>query len=168
MKCDKCQSERVAEITAKCSDMCSYSLKDSKMHGNYYAPDDMGIGGGDYIEFNWCLECGKIQGDFPLPTSAIEKDITDAEVLEFYKNHFIEGDNIYTNLSDYKSGHYDMLAESEELGNKFASFIQNFIEHNNRRQPVRKYPPADMFLKMFKSGDADLPWDYVKKDFGID
>ena len=31
-----------------------------------YVPENLNIGGGDYIEFTYCLQCGKIQGDFPI------------------------------------------------------------------------------------------------------
>ena len=30
----------------------------------------MGIGGGDYIEFAYCLDCGQIQKDFPVDLSS--------------------------------------------------------------------------------------------------
>jgi len=39
---------------------------------NDYVPGDFGIGGGDYIRFDYCLECGKIQGDFPLEITELE------------------------------------------------------------------------------------------------
>jgi hypothetical protein len=32
----------------------------------------MGIGGGDYVAFSYCLDCGQIQGDFPLPETGME------------------------------------------------------------------------------------------------
>lgn len=35
-------------------------------------PHDMNIGGGDYIEFEFCLECGQIQGEFPTPLTEME------------------------------------------------------------------------------------------------
>lgn len=38
-----------------------------------YVPSDMGIGGGDYIEFEWCLDCGQIQGTFPRLMTELEK-----------------------------------------------------------------------------------------------
>lgn len=167
MSCDKCQSERVASVGAKCSDMCSYDLGDVKMHGNYYVPDDMGIGGGDYIEFAWCLNCGKIQGKFPLPESKIENKISDEEVLNFYKNNFTEGESINIGLISGSSRYYDMLADAEDASHTLGEFVRQFIEQNNKRQPISKYPPAELFLKMFKSGDASLPWDYVKEGFGF-
>lgn len=33
----------------------------------------MGIGGGDYVEFDYCLDCGQIQGTFPVPKHEIEE-----------------------------------------------------------------------------------------------
>jgi hypothetical protein len=38
-----------------------------------YVPDDMGIGGGDYVEFDYCLQCGQIQGRFPRGITSLEK-----------------------------------------------------------------------------------------------
>lgn len=70
MKCQKCASPRVADISGKCSDCCGWSLGDNQEDG--YVPGDMGIGGGDYIEFKFCLECGQIQGKFPRPPTEIE------------------------------------------------------------------------------------------------
>lgn len=70
MKCQKCSSERVAGIGAKCSDLCNWSIGDNQDDG--YVPNDMGIGGGDYIDFEFCLNCGQIQGKFPLPPTEIE------------------------------------------------------------------------------------------------
>ena len=63
MKCQKCNSERIAEISAKCSDCCTIFISEYEKSG--YVPSDMGIGGGDYIDMHWCLECGQIQGEWP-------------------------------------------------------------------------------------------------------
>ncbi len=63
-KCQHCNGERLMDVSAKCSDMCSLNYKDMEKHD--YVPDFIGIGGGDYIEFEYCLDCGRIQGDFPL------------------------------------------------------------------------------------------------------
>jgi hypothetical protein len=70
MKCDKCESGRIAQIGAKCSDCCGVTL--NKVNYDGYVPKDLGVGGGDYIEFNLCLDCGKVQGRFPLPPTKIE------------------------------------------------------------------------------------------------
>jgi hypothetical protein len=46
-----------------------------------YVPDDIGIGSGDYVDFNYCLQCGQIQDEFPKVASSIE-DAVEAEIDE--------------------------------------------------------------------------------------
>lgn len=79
MACKKCNSNRVASVNAKCSDLCSINIGDNESVS--YVPRDMGIGGGDYVNFEYCLDCGQIIGEFPLPECELEepKDI-DEEV----------------------------------------------------------------------------------------
>ena len=59
----KCGSDRIASVTAKCSDCCCVEFGSASHDG--YVPGDIGIGGGDYVEFSYCLECGQIQGTWP-------------------------------------------------------------------------------------------------------
>lgn len=73
MKCQKCQSSRVAEVGGKCSDLCHASLGDRSHNG--YVPDDLGVGGGDYLDVTYCLDCGYLQGKWPLPKSKLEEAI---------------------------------------------------------------------------------------------
>ncbi len=70
MQCQKCNSKRIASIGGKCSDCCGVDVLHHSRSG--YVPGDMGIGGGDYIEFDYCLDCGQIQGNFPLPPCELE------------------------------------------------------------------------------------------------
>lgn len=70
MSCSFCNSVRVASLSGKCSDMCYFSVAGKEKLG--YAPCDAGVGGGDYIELKYCLDCGKIQGKFPLPPTELE------------------------------------------------------------------------------------------------
>ena len=72
MKCQKCESERVMALNTKCNDMCFVTLNDKEQNG--YVPSDMSIGGGDYLKFKLCLDCGQIQGKFPLETTELEQD----------------------------------------------------------------------------------------------
>lgn len=78
MSCDNCGSGRVATITAKCSDLFCFSYNDIDYDG--YVPDDLGIadesGYGDYVEFSYCLECGKIQGEFPISDKRVKESIS--------------------------------------------------------------------------------------------
>lgn len=64
MKCQRCGSNRLASIDGKTSDCNSIDIEGKEFDG--YVPDDIGIGGGDYIEMTWCLDCGQIQGKWPV------------------------------------------------------------------------------------------------------
>lgn len=70
MACKRCGSERVAHVSGKTSDMCYVQIAGKELVG--YVPVDMGIGGMDYLEFDYCLECGQIQGDFPIPDEVVQ------------------------------------------------------------------------------------------------
>ncbi len=65
MSCQKCESDRVIRLTGKCADLCFASFRGIESDGE--APDNIGLGGGDYIKVNVCLECGQVQGEFPVP-----------------------------------------------------------------------------------------------------
>ena len=72
MNCKNCKSERIAGIGAKCSDRFNASIGDKSHDG--YVLDDMGVGGGDYIDIDFCMDCGQIQGKFPLPECELEME----------------------------------------------------------------------------------------------
>jgi hypothetical protein len=74
MPCTRCNSQRIAQLTAKCSDLCSIGIEGTTKEHDGYVPKDMNIGGGDYVCLNYCLECGQIQGKFPLPTTELEEN----------------------------------------------------------------------------------------------
>lgn len=74
--CDNpnCNSDRIAFLNGKTSDMCNFQYKDINTEG--YVPRlVIGDQYGDYIEFEFCLECGKIQGNFPISDEAVEKAV---------------------------------------------------------------------------------------------
>ena len=54
--------EMILIVTAKCSDMCCIDGPDIDHRG--YVPEGLGIGGGDYIRFQFDTATGKIIG-FP-------------------------------------------------------------------------------------------------------
>ncbi|MCP5018935.1 MAG: hypothetical protein GY938_27205 [Ketobacter sp.] len=62
--CKKCNSDRSARIIAKSSDRNSGNFDGLNFEGSI--PYDIGIGGGDYVRFEWCLNCGTIAGNFPI------------------------------------------------------------------------------------------------------
>jgi hypothetical protein len=77
MECHKCGSDRVLQISAKCNDLCILNFKEVEHEG--YVPNDLAVGGGDYIEIDICLACGTAQGisnvdDPDFYTDEIEED----------------------------------------------------------------------------------------------
>ena len=79
----KCGSNRIADIGGKSSDCNNVSIDGTKVDvGSTYVPKDMGIGGGSYIHFRFCMDCGQMQGTFPIPETELEelaKEIEDDE-----------------------------------------------------------------------------------------
>lgn len=70
MNCQRCGSDRILDISAKCSDLCFSKFKGTEKDG--YVPRANGVGGGDYVEVAVCLECGQAQGEFPAPDPDFE------------------------------------------------------------------------------------------------
>lgn len=71
MKCQSCGSKRLVTLWMKCNDLASVTFKGREYDGSI--PDDLGIQGGDDPSFTHCLNCGHIQGTWPLPKSYLEK-----------------------------------------------------------------------------------------------
>ena len=69
MACQQCKSERLLNVNAKCNDCCDVYYKDESLVG--YVPRNLQIGGGDCIEFVLCMECGQVQGKFPIPEEEV-------------------------------------------------------------------------------------------------
>jgi len=83
MKCQKCQSERILSVSAKCSDCCDCAINGNEHDG--YVPKDVLIGEGgygDYVRFKVCLDCGQMQGKFPQPKMELEEGKTPEEEEE--------------------------------------------------------------------------------------
>jgi len=74
VSCSSCHSERVAYVSGKTSDKCFFATPKKSSHQGY-VPNDVGLGdGGDYLRFDYCLDCGRIQGN----TFPIDQEIIDA------------------------------------------------------------------------------------------
>ena len=77
MKCQACGSERLADLSTMC-DMCIVNIGEREYTGQ--VPDDIGVSAdGQFIEFQWCLDCGQIQGQWPLPDTEIEDPMSAEE-----------------------------------------------------------------------------------------
>lgn len=71
MTCKNCGAERIAEVSGKTSDMCFIRIDGRELEGS--VPEGVGLGGGDYLEIDLCLECGMIQSDeFPVDPETVE------------------------------------------------------------------------------------------------
>jgi len=63
-ECQRCGSDRIFETTSKSSDLnCTRFRSDE---GEGYFPGIPNLGGGDYVELSVCLECGQVQGNWPV------------------------------------------------------------------------------------------------------
>jgi len=72
--CDKCEGVRIIEVFSKTSDMNTFDVfngdRTLKIRG--YVVEGIGMRsveddhGEDYLDFSYCLDCGKIQGQFPV------------------------------------------------------------------------------------------------------
>ena len=69
MVCRNCSSDRILSVNGKTSDLNYIQYKGYEIDG--YVPRDLGIGGGDYLKFNYCLDCGQVQGTFPIDEETV-------------------------------------------------------------------------------------------------
>ncbi len=61
----KCRSERIAHFTARCKDMFWWKSDKTTIEGYVNTPGGE-LGGGDEVDIHYCLDCGTIQGEFPV------------------------------------------------------------------------------------------------------
>jgi hypothetical protein len=101
MVCSRCKSSRVLYITIKATDAGgSFDIDGKEENIEGYIPNDLGIGGGDYVEFKYCLDCGQMQGKFPL--KEIELEVAKEETIEEDINPMELSEEDY---EKYKEGH---------------------------------------------------------------
>ena len=74
MSCQTCNSDQIASVGGKCNDMCTVDGPGALNGEPDYVPENIGIGGGDYIEFSYCLNCGQIQDTWPKEAPASDDD----------------------------------------------------------------------------------------------
>lgn len=73
--CQSCGHKCVARASAKCSDMFHFRWPGGREQGGYVLPHELiGLRAGnaseDYIEIEYCLVCGQIQGKWPVKGAA--------------------------------------------------------------------------------------------------
>lgn len=146
MRCDHpdCRSERILQVSAKSADCCGVTLNGVTHEG--YLPKDLGIGGGDYVEFKMCLDCGKVQGKFPLNKCTLEQTDTNEDIIDFFMNHFTEGQLLSFSRQDSNR----MVRAADYLSPKFKNFLSEFLEVNTRL----RMPSETKFLNMYLNNDC--------------
>ena len=79
-----CGSDIVVRVNAKCDDRCivgvTSNLGDEERNG--YVPYNLSIGGGDYIKFKYCANCGRIQNFKPLSENGAREAILGDEYVD--------------------------------------------------------------------------------------
>jgi hypothetical protein len=70
-KCQSCESARVIWFGGKISDRFGAGISSHEHDG--YVLGGMNIGGGDYIEIDMCLDCGRVQGQWPVEELPLER-----------------------------------------------------------------------------------------------
>jgi len=117
--CQRCNSKRVYSVSAHCRDLCIVTHADHEHEG--YVPDDLGIGGGDDVEIDVCLDCGQLQGTWPLPTTDIERK-TNGETTNT-KKQWLQTQNqlLQSNL--------DIVADVNILASKPDTTVYTIVGH---------------------------------------
>jgi len=154
MKCKKCNSERILEMGCKCSDRFIASIGSNEYEG--YVPDDLGIGGGDYVEINVCLDCGQLCGNFPRPQTEMEKDSTDEELQDFFQDNFNVGE-AFQNI--YASRQVRIIKEAKSISHRLGRYIKTLLDTNCNMDSDDVVPEFAKFLKMYRANTFEVDRD---------
>lgn len=76
-KCQKCGERRVLCLYSDPKDLGSIEYRGLKADG--YLPDIPNINADSDIDMEICMECGTVQGDFPVSHKVLKKAFADAE-----------------------------------------------------------------------------------------
>jgi hypothetical protein len=63
-QCKRCGSDSILSFSNKTSDRFHAEFKGMEHSG--YVLSGLNIGGQDYLEIDACMQCGQIQGEFPV------------------------------------------------------------------------------------------------------
>jgi hypothetical protein len=145
--CQKCNSKRIADIQAKHSDCFNISIGNREHDG--YAPEIPNVCGGDYTRFELYLDCGQVQGKFPIDPLDMENESdknSDEDVENFFDQYFVEGD--FLTKTFYLHSKAKLIENAlDQISSKFANWLQEFFLNN------QKVPSKEKFIEMFKSDD---------------
>jgi hypothetical protein len=75
MYCNTCGSKKLVSIVSKTSDRNNMWVGHLNYEHDGYVLPDLGVGEDDYIDFTYCLYCGKIQGKFPIEDNVVKNTL---------------------------------------------------------------------------------------------
>ena len=107
MECTNCYSTMFLSVLAKCYDMCTVGHEEKGVTG--YVPSGIGLGDNpNFVEFSYCMNCGKIHGDFPIQLpgafkppivqSVMTKDIYISEVIQDFYTQVMNGSDVAADM----------------------------------------------------------------------
>lgn len=144
MKCDKCSSDKILSAFGKCNDCANVEIKSIGYSEEGYLPQGLGIGGGDYIEFRMCLDCGKVQGSFPIDISSLkEEELSEDELNDFYENYLNE-------VPLYKILSINFLENNHPMNKKFYKWLWQVRTNNT----MASFESFKKFVGMFNSNET--------------
>ena len=75
MTCKNCGSNRIAFIQAHSKDLSIFQCDHLNIDKDGYFPEIPGICSGDDATFDFCLECGMIQAEFPITDEVVKEAV---------------------------------------------------------------------------------------------
>lgn len=72
--CQRCHSERVVSIQSHASDLHFVAAPHANYEKDGYLPYIENLGGGDDFSASICLQCGQVQGEWPVDDSAFSDE----------------------------------------------------------------------------------------------
>ena len=76
-KCQRCESNKLFSMNAKFNDMFTFTYQGKNHDTPDYAPNVDNICDSDYAFPEICLECGQVQGNFPVDDDEIVYKLED-------------------------------------------------------------------------------------------
>jgi len=71
--CQRCGSDQIAFVSAKCPDGVMSESPSGVWVEATLVPLGVGLGSsGEYVDVCWCLDCGQLQGKFPIPAQVVK------------------------------------------------------------------------------------------------
>lgn len=162
MNCQRCNSERVLSLNSKQSDLCFSEFMGEEKDG--YAPDVDNVCSGDYTAFSVCLECGQMQGNFPVKHPIEKNEDNGFLTLKYLKNNL---KNIESILRENIIAENRRSIECAEISYEDGIIVSNqdcidFVFRNGYKanDPIDGVSPADFLRQHFK--------DNIPEDFKTD